>query len=72
LQEQISTGINAQLLNQTMEVLVEGQDKGKWKGRTRTDKLVFFKDERDFHGRMTQVKITKTSPWSLQGMPVTD
>ena len=72
LQEQISTGINAQLLNQTMEVLVEGQDKGKWKGRTRTDKLVFFEDERDFHGRMTQVKITKTSPWSLQGMPVTD
>ena len=72
LQEQISTGINAQLLNQTMEVLVEGQDKGKWKGRTRTDKLVFFEDERDFHGRMTQVKITKSSPWSLQGMPVTD
>jgi tRNA-2-methylthio-N6-dimethylallyladenosine synthase len=71
LQEQISTGINAQLLNQTMEVLVEGQDKGKWKGRTRTDKLVFFEDERDFHGRMTQVKITKTSPWSLQGVPVT-
>jgi len=71
LQEQISTGINAQLLDQTLEVLVEGQGKGKWKGRTRTDKLVFFEDERDFHGRMTQVKIKKTAPWSLQGVPVT-
>ena len=72
LQEKISTGINASLLEQTMEVLVEGQDKGKWKGRTRTDKLVFFEDERDFHGRMTQVNITKTAPWSLQGVPVID
>jgi tRNA-2-methylthio-N6-dimethylallyladenosine synthase len=72
LQEQIITSINAPLLNQTLEVLVEGQDRGKWKGRTRTDKLVFFEDDRDFHGRMTQVKITKTAPWSLQGVPVID
>ena len=72
LQEQISTSINATLLDQTLEVLVEGQDKGKWKGRTRTDKLVFFEDDRDFHGRLTQVKITKTAPWSLQGVPVMD
>ena len=72
LQEQIITSINAPLLNQTLEVLVEGKDRGKWKGRTRTDKLVFFEDDRDFHGRMTQVKITKTAPWSLQGVPVID
>ncbi len=72
LQEQIATGINAALLDETVEVLVEGQGNGKWKGRTRTDKLVFFEDDRDFHGRMTQVKITGTAPWSLQGVPVMD
>ena len=49
------------------EVLVEEKHKGKWKGRTRTNKIVFFEDEADWHGRLASVTITKTSPWSLQG-----
>ena len=70
LQESISTDINSRLLGQTVEVLVEGRDKGKWKGRTRTDKLVFFENEMNFHGQITHVRINKTAPWSLQGEPV--
>jgi len=46
LQGQIAGEINALLLGQTVKVLVEEQHKGKWRGRTRTNKLVFFEDER--------------------------
>ncbi len=42
LQEEIQTEINTGLLGQTVEILVEGRQKGKWYGRTRTDKLAFF------------------------------
>ncbi|KPJ54747.1 MAG: (dimethylallyl)adenosine tRNA methylthiotransferase [Dehalococcoidia bacterium DG_18] len=68
LQEGIATEINRELLGQTVEVLVEGRKKGKWWGRTRTDKLVFFDDEADRTGQLVEVKVEKTSPWSLQGM----
>jgi tRNA-2-methylthio-N6-dimethylallyladenosine synthase len=67
LQEGIATEINRKLVGQIVEVLVEGQKKGKWWGRTRTDKLVFFADEADRMGQLVKVKVEKTSPWSLQG-----
>jgi tRNA-2-methylthio-N6-dimethylallyladenosine synthase len=68
LQERIVGEINAQLLGRTIEVLVEGRQKGKWRGRTRTNKLVFFDvDERDWAGQLAQVRITRTGPWSMQG-----
>ena len=69
--EQLQTGIaaeiNARLLQQTVEVPVEGKEKGKWHGRTRTDKLVFFSDYAGLTGQLVNVRIEKTSPWSLQG-----
>ncbi len=67
LQAKIVGEINAQLLGETVEALVEGQKKGRWWGRTRTDKLVFFEDEQDWRGRLAQVHITWTGPWSLIG-----
>lgn len=68
LQQEIVGQINARLLGQTVQVLVEGQKKGKWFGRTRTNKLVFFEDERsDWRGKLVQVEITWTGPWSMQG-----
>ena len=67
LQEKIATEINRQLLGKTVEVLVEGKKKGKWQGRTRTDKLVFFIDSKDCLGQLVNIRIDKTSPWSLQG-----
>ncbi len=69
LQEQIVTDINAELLDQTMEVLVEEKQRGRWRGRTRTNKLVFFEDEsdRDWTGHLVDLEITWTGPWSLRG-----
>ncbi len=69
LQARIAAEINAQLLGQTVEVLVEGKKKGRWWGRTRTDKLVFFEDARDRLGDLVLVRITWTGPWSLIGEP---
>jgi len=67
LQEGIASEINARLLGETVEVLVEAKKGGKWQGRTRTDKLVFFTDNVDYSGQLVPVKIEYTSPWSLQG-----
>jgi tRNA-2-methylthio-N6-dimethylallyladenosine synthase len=67
LQEKIATAINARLKGQLVEVLVEGEKKGRWWGRTRSDKLVFFNDSRDCRGKLIKIKVEKTSPWSLQG-----
>jgi tRNA-2-methylthio-N6-dimethylallyladenosine synthase len=69
LQEKIATAINACLLGNTVEVLVEGRKKGKWQGRTRSGKLVFFTDSDNHLGRLVNVRIEQTSPWSLQGSP---
>ena len=67
LQEQIATERNANYLDRTVEVLIEGKNKGKWQGRTRTDKLVFVENEAPLLGQLVNVRITRTSPWSLQG-----
>jgi tRNA-2-methylthio-N6-dimethylallyladenosine synthase len=69
LQSEIVGEINARLLGQVVEVLVEGRDekKGRWYGRTRTDKLVFFESDVDWRGNLAQVCVTWTGPWSLIG-----
>jgi tRNA-2-methylthio-N6-dimethylallyladenosine synthase len=67
LQSRLVGDINARQLGQTVKVLVEDQHKGKWRGRTRTNKLVFFQDERDWRGQLAQVNIVWTGPWSMQG-----
>jgi len=77
LQTGIAEGINAVLLGQIVEVLVEGRQKarpkrgrkGRWWGRTRTNKLVYFEDERMRHGELVPVRITWAGPWSLIGEP---
>jgi tRNA-2-methylthio-N6-dimethylallyladenosine synthase len=70
LQEGIATEINAQLSGKTVEILVEGKMKGKWQGRTRSGKLVFFTDSHDCLGQLVNIEIKKTSPWSLQGKAI--
>ncbi len=68
LQRRIVGEINAQYLGRTVEVLVEERYKGKWRGRTRTNKLVFFDvDDVDWTGELVQVRITWAGPWSMQG-----
>ena len=67
LQAEVLGQINEKLLGQTTEVLVEETHKGKWKGRNRNNKIVFFESAADWKGQLAQVKVTKTSPWSMQG-----
>ncbi len=67
LQAVIAGEINSQLQGQEVEVLVEGKKGGKWFGRTRSNKLVFFEDVDDRQGQLAIVNIQNTSPWSLKG-----
>jgi tRNA-2-methylthio-N6-dimethylallyladenosine synthase len=63
----IAAEINTGLQDTIVEVLVEGNKKGKLYGRTRSDKLVFFESEADYTGQLINLRVVKTSPWSLQG-----
>jgi len=67
LQAKIAEEINHALLGKTLEILAEERQKGNWKGRTRTNKLVFFQDNSDWRGKLAPVQITWTGPWSMQG-----
>jgi tRNA-2-methylthio-N6-dimethylallyladenosine synthase len=65
--ERVASDLNAAYMGHTVEVLVEGESKGKWRGRSGSNKLVFFEHPDDWRGRLAQVRITRTSPWALQG-----
>ena len=67
LQANIAAELNSAYRGKTVEVLVEGERKGKWYGRTRSDKLVFFENKDDCTGQLVKIRIEKTSPWALQG-----
>ena len=66
LQEGIVGEINAKLLDQQVEVLFEEKVKGRWKGRTPTNKLVFIESDEDLRGVVEKVTVTWTGPWSMQ------
>ena len=67
LQKRIATEINAGYLGRSVDVLVEGTAKGRWYGRTRTNKLVHFASDEPLAGRLVDVEITATEPWYLEG-----
>jgi tRNA-2-methylthio-N6-dimethylallyladenosine synthase len=66
LQAGILAEINADLLGQGVEVLFEEKVKGRWKGRTPTNKLVFVESDEDLRGKIEVVTVTWTGPWSMQ------
>jgi tRNA-2-methylthio-N6-dimethylallyladenosine synthase len=70
LQAQISRRKMRRYLDQTVDVLVEDQLKGRWRGRTPHNKLVFFDDPRQLRGELVQVHVTHTGPWSMSGRAV--
>ncbi len=72
LQERISAANNARFLGETVEVLVEDQHKGKWRGRNRQNKLVFIESNLPLRGRLVEAQVTWTGPWSMQGRFVRD
>jgi len=66
LQEGIAAEIAARYLGQHVEVLFEEQVKGRWRGRTPTNKLVFVESEEELRGRVLPVTVTWAGPWSMQ------
>jgi tRNA-2-methylthio-N6-dimethylallyladenosine synthase len=67
LQEKIAAEINQAYLGQTVEVLFEEEVRGRWRGRTATNKLVFVESEHSLMGQLLPITITWTGPWSMQG-----
>jgi len=72
LQENIAAKINADYLGKTVEVLFEEKVRGRWKGRTTTNKLVFVESDQSLRGNILPVMITWTGPWSMQGRFVSE
>jgi tRNA-2-methylthio-N6-dimethylallyladenosine synthase len=67
LQEQIAEQINGEYLGKTVDVLFEEEVRGRWKGRTVTNKLVFVESDESLRGQVIPTSITWTGPWSMQG-----
>ena len=66
MQEEIVTGINKKYLGEIVDVLFEEKVKGRWRGRTPTNKLVFVESTDDLKGKVMPVMVTWTGPWSMQ------
>lgn len=67
LQTKILDEKNQEWRGREVEVLVEDRYKGKWRGRTRHAKLVFFEDARELRGQLVKVNIDWAGPFSLLG-----
>ncbi len=68
LQESIVATIHTTYQNQTLPVLFEEKSKkGRWRGRTETNKLVFVESQEDLRGKLLPVQIEWTGPWSMLG-----
>ncbi len=66
LQESIAAEIHAGYLGIPVEVLFEEKVRGRWKGRTPTNKLVFVESDENLRGQSRPVEITWAGPWSMQ------
>lgn len=67
VQNRISLEHNQELVGTVQQVLVEERSDKTSKGRTTTNKLVFFDSGRDLTGQLVDVKITQAKTWSLVG-----
>lgn len=70
LHREISERKNSEYLGETVETLVEEMHKDSWRGRTPQGKLVFLRDPRNLKGKLVQVKVEHTGPWSMSGVAV--
>jgi tRNA-2-methylthio-N6-dimethylallyladenosine synthase len=66
LQEKIVDEINKKYLGEKVDVLFEEKVKGRWRGRTPTNKIVFVETDDDLRGKVLPVTVTWTGPWSMQ------
>ena len=67
LQKVVVGEINQKFLGKVQPVLFESQAKGKWRGRTPTNRLVFVESDQNLYAQTRDVRVTWAGPWSLQG-----
>ena len=67
LQREVLIEKSKMMLGKTVRVLVEGKHKGRWRGRTPHNQIVFFEDEQERMGQLLSVEIFRTGPFSLLG-----
>lgn len=70
LQEKVSLEYHQARVGTREEILVDGFAKGRWRGRTRGNTLVFFDATGDWLGQTVDVEITSATTWYLLGEPV--
>jgi tRNA-2-methylthio-N6-dimethylallyladenosine synthase len=67
LQTQVSAELNERYQGQTLEILVDGKQRGRWRGRSRGNTLVFFDAPGQWIGETVHVRITEPHTWYLLG-----
>lgn len=70
IQERVSLARHQNMLGQQQEILVDGFAKGRWRGRSRGNTLVFFDATGDWLGQTVDVKITDATTWYVLAEPV--
>ncbi|MBX3069997.1 MAG: tRNA (N6-isopentenyl adenosine(37)-C2)-methylthiotransferase MiaB [Thermomicrobiales bacterium] len=71
-QHDISERLNQKRLGESVEVLFDSFNKGRWGGRSRGNTLVHVEDSRPLLGKMADIRITETTPWYVMGSVVGD
>jgi tRNA-2-methylthio-N6-dimethylallyladenosine synthase len=67
LQEKIAGEIHLKKIGKSLEVLFEDKRKGRWRGRTPNNELVFVETDQELHGQLGNVKVDWAGPWSMIG-----
>jgi tRNA-2-methylthio-N6-dimethylallyladenosine synthase len=67
LQTEISAELNERYRGSVLEVLVDGKQRGRWRGRSRGNTLVFFDAPGDWIGKTAMVRVTEPMTWYLLG-----
>jgi tRNA-2-methylthio-N6-dimethylallyladenosine synthase len=70
IQERVSLASHKRMIGKREEILVDGYAKGRWRGRTRGNTLVFFDATGDWLGQTVDVEITTATTWYVIGEPV--
>lgn len=70
IQERVSLASHQAMVGKREEILVDGFAKGRWRGRTRGNTLVFFDATGDWLGQTVDVEITTATTWYVLGEPV--
>lgn len=67
LQTRVSAELNLRYQDQILEVLVDGKQRGRWRGRSRGNTLVFFDAPGNWIGETVSVRVTDPKTWYLIG-----